>query len=736
MPSKFGPIIIGACALIALALVTQLRIDNRHERMLDQNTPAARAYDAFQSEFGNDAIMIVAVSGKPLFDFESLDTMVVAADRIAALPQVELVSGIPTIFRETFGEEDNEALEEELTSTPFYRGLFISEDEQVAGIVVELKLLDEPNANERFSAAINEAVQPLRDYGFRVDLVGDPIFESAIDKITLGESLRMMPIAAVLSLGVLIWLLRSVRATLVVLICNAVILLLTMGSMQATGHTLNLVTASQPLILWVLALANSIHVVSRFQQLTARIPSRTEALTETMRELRGSLTMSSITTALGFLSLVTTNVSAIRELGAYMCLGMLFMLGVSLYLTPWLCLAWNVPPSPHVQRTSRILRRVAESITRRPRPVLVAFSVFIAVAVYFALKVKTQPDSLEFLPKSHPVVESYEFVGEHLTGLESMEIVLDTPGGWTNPEYWPAISRLTESLEAESAVSRVFGPFDFLKKINQWDHDIDPAFYVLPESRERADELIALMESEDRKQLDRFESRDGGRVRLSVLMNSRDSSVFEQIIQKTQAEIGAFPAPLRGEITGMASRMHEFNYGLLQNQMRSYASSLVMVFLVILIGMKSLRFTLVLLPPNLVPLLVVFTVMGFFDISLDVATVMVASISLGIAVDETVILLSYYRWVRARGASNFEAIHNMLSDVGPACIVTSIVACIGFFTLSLSVFIPISNFGLLCGIAMFTAVGSNLLLLPSVLALAGDKRHTDAGMGNIPSADG
>jgi predicted RND superfamily exporter protein len=722
VPSRLGPILIGVACIAALALVTQLRVDNRHERMLDQNTPAAHAYEQFQREFGNDAVMIVALSGKPLFEFESLDAMVRAAEDIAQLPQVASVNGIPTIFMETFAGEDNEALEEELTSTPFYEGLFISKDRQVAGIVLELKLLEEPGANEAFAHAIDVAVKPLRDFGFRVDLVGDPIFESAIDKITMGESLRMFPIAAVLSLFVLIWLLRSLRGTIVVLVCNAAILLLTMGSMPATGHTLNLVTASSPLIVWVLSLANSIHVVSRFQQLAARTASAEEAMHETMRELRGSLIMSSITTSLGFLSLVTTNVSAIRDLGKYMALGMMFMLVVSLYLTPWLCLKWKVPPSPHVQHASRLLERLARRLTAHPRPALAVFGVFVAVAAYFALQVKTQPDSLKFLPKTHPVVDSYEFVQNNLTGLQSMEIVLATPGGWTKSEYWPAIEGLLQFLAEQEPVSRAFGPFDFLKKINQWDHDFDPAYFRLPESTERANELLGQMGDEDRRQLDRFVTNNGDRIRISVLTNTRDSSVFDEIIRGTQAKIETLPMPMAGEITGMATRMHEFNFGLLQNQVRSYGSSLVMVFLVILIGMRSLRLTLILLPPNIVPLLVVFTVMGILGISLDVATVMVASISLGIAVDETVIILSYYRWVRAQGRGNFDAIHSMLSDVGPACIVTSIVACIGFFTISMSIFIPISNFGLLCGIAMFSAVLSNLVLLPAVLALPGDTK--------------
>ena len=236
MPTRRGPIIIGLFCLVALALVTQLRIDNRHEHMLDQNTPSARAYDRFQQEFGNDAVMIVAVSGKPIFDFDSLDVMVRVAHAIEKVPHVAGVDGIPTIFEKTFGADDNEALEIEMTNTPFYKGLFISEDRQVAGLVVELEPMEKAGANTELTAAVDKAVQPLRDFGFRVDLVGDPVFESAIDKITLGESLRMFPIAALLSLLVLIWLLRSVRGTFVVLVCSAIILLLTMASIQARSE--------------------------------------------------------------------------------------------------------------------------------------------------------------------------------------------------------------------------------------------------------------------------------------------------------------------------------------------------------------------------------------------------------------------------------------------------------------------------------------------------------------------
>ncbi len=702
--------------------MTQLRIDNRHDRMLDQSSQAAHDYEEFKEQFGNDSVVIVAVSGKPLFEFDSLDAMTAVADRLAELPHVRNVNGIPTIFRETFGEEDNEALEEEMTSTPFYEGLFLSKDHTVAGILLELDVMNEPSAREELAEALDEAVQPLRDFGFRVDLVGGPVFETAIDKLTLSESRKMFPIAAAGSLVVLIALLRSVRATAAVLVSGAVILLLTMGLIRATGHTLNLVTASMPLILWVLSLSNCIHFVSRFQRLHAEYSDPGEAARRALGELNYALIICSVTTAVGFLSLVVSVVSAVRELGFYMACGLLITLIVCLFLTPWLCVKFKVKPSTHTHRTSRMLDTLARAVIRQPKATLALVGLLVMAGIYFAAQVKSQPDPVAFLPHGHEVAEAYDFVAEHLTGLESLEIVLDTPEGWTNEAYWPAIQTLIENVQSHPIVSRVYSPLDMLKKINQWDHDFDTAYYRLPESTEEADELLARMPDEDRDQIDRFSHDDGKRIRLSVLMNSRNSEAFEEVITEAQQSIGALPAPLTGSITGMAARMHEFEYGLVKTQVSSYLASFGMVFLTILIGLRSLRITLLSMPSNIVPMLGVFATMGLVGIELNVATVMVASISLGIAVDNTLHLIASFMRLRKEGHSTNEAILGTVSEVGPACVVTSITASIGFFVLCLSAFGPIGNFGLLCGVAMIVALAADFIMVPAILALGNSGR--------------
>jgi hypothetical protein len=266
----------------------------------------------------------------------------------------------------------------------------------------------------------------------------------------------------------------------------------------------------------------------------------------------------------------------------------------------------------------------------------------------------------------------------------------------------------------------VFSPLDFVKKINQWEHEIDPAYYVMPGDQETADDLLGLMDSDTKDRMDRFVREDGGRIRLSVLMNSTNSQDFEDVIKTAGAGLAELPAPLEGHLTGMAVRMHEFEYGLVTTQITSFAASFLMVFGSILIGLRSWRLTLLSIPPNIIPTLAVFTTMGAAGISLNVATVMVASISLGIAVDNTVHLLANYRQQRLSGMRGYAAIQESLVHVGPACIVTTVTACIGFFTLSVSEFIPIANFGMLAGIAMVVALAADLVLVPSILAFGGD----------------
>ena len=718
MPSKIGPAVILVLCIISLYFVLQLKIDNRQDRMLDHTGPEALDHERFKEAFGNDDFVIVAISGKPLFDEDALDVMVQVMDRLEESPYVDDVAGIPALYRENFGEEDPEALEEEMTSTPFYQGLFISANHDVAGLLVQSVELDSPKAFKELSEHILTSLQPLRDYGFRVDAVGGVVFDTAINTITLGESMRMFPIAAVASLLVLLALLRSFKATAVVLICGCVTELLTLGALVALGRSFTIVTSALPLIIWVLTLANCIHLVNHYQRHLAGASSIETAIRETLLALRFSCSLAAITTAFGFLSLVVADIGLIRELGAFMALGMLISLGVNLVLCPYLLNAMKVPaPRGAGHGTSRALLKSADRITRYPRLVVAFFAALIVWGAYSATQVRTEADATKFLPKDGELIRSYDFVAENLTGVHTLEIMFDTPGGWLNPEYWAAIDEIAADLEAFDVVPRVYTPLEFLKKANQWDHDFDTEYYALPETREEAEELIALLSEEDNNQLPHFVTGDGERIRMSVLINTMEAQRFAMIVERGREHIARLDPPLSATVTGMATRMQAMQLSLIFMQIKSFSLAFVLVFVSILIGLRSVRLTLLSMIPNVMPLLSVFATMAVLDIPLNAGTVMVASISLGIAVDDTVHFIVGYQRHRMRGQGKNEAIRSTLSKVGPSLVVTTITACIGFFTLSQSAFPPISCFGLLAGIAIIVALLADILLVPAIFAL-------------------
>ena len=279
---------------------------------------------------------------------------------------------------------------------------------------------------------------------------------------------------------------------------------------------------------------------------------------------------------------------------------------------------------------------------------------------------------------------------------------------------------MAAALAASDTVARVYTPLEFLKKANQWDHDFELDYYALPETKAEAEELLEQVSEEEGEQLRRFATPDGEKIRMSVLIRTMDAHRFTRVVKLARTRLAALKPPLTGSTAGMTVRIQAMQLSLIATQIKSFGLAFVLVFASILVGLRSVRLTLLAVLPNIIPLLSVFAVMAALDIALDVGTVMVASISLGIAVDDTVHFLAGYRRHRQHGQSSIEAVRSTLSRVGPSLVVTTVTACIGFFALSQSAFPPIGYLGLLAGIAILVALLADLLLLPAIFALARD----------------
>ncbi|MFP6598175.1 MAG: MMPL family transporter [Candidatus Hydrogenedentota bacterium] len=693
-------------------------MDNRFQNMLNPSSDEARQYEEFLETFGNDEFIIIGMTGKPILEEASLDVMLEALEALEGVPFVRMVSGIPTVYRDRFGAEDPEALADEILSTPFFHGLFINEAEDTAGLLLDTEELAKPGDREILVDGIQEALQPLRDYGFSVYVAGAPVFNVALNRLSMKESFRIFPIAATLSLIALFAALRSFRAIAAVVLCGALTLLYTFSLVGLAGKPLNVVTSMLPIILWVLAIANFIHLVCRYQYYRIDVRDAREALNFALRDVRRACVISAVTTAFGFVSLTLADIGPVAELGYLMSAGLLISLAVNLLLGPNLLLLLNVPaPRGKPVKRDHLFEALGTEALRRRGTIFVGFGMLALAGVYGASQVRTESNSLNFMPEDSETVVSYEYILNNLTGTGALEIVISTPGGWLNDSYWEPILGLKARLSELRVVPRVMSPYDFLKKVHQWDEDLDPEYYRMPDSTEHAQELLDMLEPEDKSELDRLVTANGELVRVTVMVSSMEDGDFLRVAEVAHEEITKLPEPLSAYTTGIGLRLQKMQVRMVSTQIKTFSLAFILVFICIFMGLGSFRAMLVSVLPNLVPILTVFMSMYLMDVALDAATVMVASIALGIAVDDSVHLLTAIHQEFKNGTEVGAAIVGGVVKVGASISITTTAAAIGFFTLATSSFVPVAYFGLLSSIAMITALIADFLLVPALYSI-------------------
>jgi predicted RND superfamily exporter protein len=715
---RVGAVLCVMLGILAAFQATGLRTDNAIERWLNPDSPETRDYERFLETFGDDEFVVLALSGKPLFEPDALDVMLLALENMESVPHVNRVTGIPSVYRDHFGAEDPEALEVEFTSTPFYEGLLISRDHEIAGLFFEMDPPLDAAGRRELMENVQRAAQPLADYGFRLDYVGPPALNVVLDKVSERETLRAMPLAFGCSIVVLALLLRSGRATLAATICGTLSVVLPMGLIAWMDRPLTMVSSVLPPLLWVLSLSHSVHIVTRYQHHRSSAQDPSAAMAAALRETVLPCILSAVTTAAGFFSLSFSTMPPIREMGRFAALGLLIALVVSLTLIPVLLPLLRVPPRRSARSIWLPLLRLAEGTAERhPAVAAAVFVVIMAAGLFSVFRIQAEPNPLAFLPEDSPTVGSYNFVSSHLTGLYSIEVVVDCPDGWLSPAYWAALDALSADTEQSPSVARVLSPLDLLKKANQWDHDLDPAWYVLPETRESAESLLREMDDVGTAELARLVSDDGKRIRLSILPTVMDAKRFYELADRVQERLDALPGNLSAHFTGIVILLNNAQVDLAMTQLKSFAFAFIVVFLIIGIGLRSLPLMLLSIPPNVTPTLAVFALMPLLEIPLDAGTVLVAGVALGISVDNTIHLLAAFRRIRpvSRGARS--AVGRALDEVGPPMIYSTLTSIIGFATLWTSGFVPIRYFGLLSVIALFVALAADLVLTPSILVL-------------------
>ena len=740
-------IIAGAVLLAPRANITN--IDNDLTAWFATSDPIYQEYERFRAEFGGTRTLIVAVeapSRERLFSDEAFGFLTQITGDIERLPAVERVSSLATatvvdaippdtpggdstldvrLLTDDLGTKPADEIGQRALDDELLSGDLVSDDGTVAAIIV---FFDEA----RVDAVRAEVIQRIRDAvarqlpgGFRAHFNGSLEISETYNRITLENQAKFTPPILVFTMLALFAMFRSWRRTLLTMGAVLVSVIWTLGLYDLMGFNYNVLSSMIVPLTVVLAISDDVHILQHYDEYR-RQGSAEHAFKSTVAHLAAPIFGASGTTALGMASLATSNVVAVREFGLGAATGVMVDCVISLVLLPTL-LGWLRPSArtaPQETWFKRPLIAVARFSTRRARVILVTAAAATIVSLAGLSRIHVDTNHVNFFSPSHPLGVSARVIDQKLSGIYTFQILLEgPPESLSQPDALARMQRLEEQLRTLPFVRKVTGLVDYVARIHRELNDVTdsngpPA--IPTDAALIAQELFVFsLADAGRAELERLAASDFSKGQVTVKLASMSSDlVFEQVNTAERLAAEAFAGTaIETTVTGSGRLFSTLDHYLVVSQISSFATAFVTVFGVIFLVFRSWRFGALALVPNLFPVLAIFGVMGWLDISLNVATVMLASVALGVVDDDTIHFISRYRRETRAGASTDEAIVLATAHEGRAALTTALINSAAFGVLAMSAYKPTAWFGGLLALTMIVAFLAEVFILPATIKL-------------------
>lgn len=737
-------------ALMVIAVVTvwlawaalTLRIDPGVESMIPSGPGDLDRLHAFQTLFGSDEIVVMAFHSDRLFTSESLDRLDRLTRRVAALPHVARVLS-PTTARDLDGDElgpvpvrpyaevvagklPPHALGERLGSHPIFGDLLVAKDARTAAVIVELE--EGPGAADWRSRLVADLRRSSEQAGLGpvTFVAGIPVEKVDVARYIARDQAIFVPLVFLILAVMTAILYRHPVGMLVPLATVTLALVWTLGLFGLAGRALNPVTSLMTPVILVMSLEGAIQLLNQYLIARAQGLSRPPALAQAHRRMRTPCFNAALTAAIGFVSLLVLPIPAIREFGLFTAIGIMIGYGHTIVLTPLLLASLPDLP-PRVIRAfepgpiERWLCGVVRWVAQHRTTTALAVGGLLAVAAVGLLRIHVETDLVRSLRRASPLAAATRFIDAHLTGVNSVEILVPAPAG-PDAETVDKVARLEAAVRELPAVRKVTGLPDLLARVNRAMHRGNDAYARVPDGPDADTDITDFIEAlrkEAPADLGRFLANGSeGRVTLRInarvpaLDTARSQALFARI-RGAAERIGLADVSLTGNFVVFSN----MSTTLVRHQVQGLAVALVLILGVMAVQFRSIRLGALCAIPNGAPVLMVYGLMGWTGIALSVPTAMIASVVIGTIVDNSIYLLAPFREAFRQEANYVMALMDMVRASGRAVVFSTVTLAVGFWVGVFSSFVPTVHFAVLAGAAFLLGLISQFVLLPLVLVL-------------------
>jgi predicted RND superfamily exporter protein len=522
---------------------------------------------------------------------------------------------------------------------------------------------------------------------------------------------------------------RRVSGVVLPLVTVALSLVATAGLMVLLDIPLSLTTEVMPPFLMAVGVCYSVHLLAIFYQRLAAGAPREEAIAGALRHSGLAIVMTSLTTAGGLVSFAWADVAQVSELGMVAPIGVVLALVFSVALLPALLAV--APLRGERARTrprNRLLLRLVVGAgalsARRPWAVVAASCVVLALAAVGVTRLRFANDYMLWFPEDSPLRVATEFIDRELRGVVTLEVIVDT--GEVNGLHLPEMMRRFEEIAASSVsirhgelfIGKTISIADVLKETHQALNENRPELYAIPGDRQLIAQELLLFENSGSDDLEELVDSQFRTARISMKIPWADWMLYPDFLAKVERHIEAITGDQATvTLTGFSALMARAASTLNLAMARSYVIALLIITPLMILLLGSLRRGLLSMAPNLAPVLFTLGIMGWLDIPLDMSTLLIGGIVIGLAVDDTIHFMHGFNRRFAETGDPTESVRKTLETTGTAMLFTTIVIAAGFFVFTLAYMSNIVAFGQLCGAATVFAFLADVTLAPALMIL-------------------
>jgi predicted RND superfamily exporter protein len=733
---KFRIAIISILAILmgisGYQTLQKLRVDNSLSIWFLEDDPSYKAYIDFQENFGSDEIFIAMLPVENAIGVSEMGKLNNLHKQIEALPYVQNTFSLAKAkypiyannkinFDDLYNEKRSErGLKNLFSKLPNITSQLVTKDYKNQLFYIQLN--PTPTIEDQRQDIVRDIRTLIKkeyaDYYF----TGPPVLNEAYSKGIYKESLIFGILTVLVITLMLLFLLPSKRYLLVSLLCVAVPLSLLFGLITSLGFALNMISMLIPTILMVYSVSDAVHIINIYHKegVVNKTLSKIELLALAVRKSFTPCFYTTLTTFVGYFALYLSPLPAFKNMGVFTCIGLVFSFILVYIITiigfSFMSLNFEAAkPALSIKRysQSRFIEWLNQFTSQYKTTIIVGFTLVLFFGMYSIFQVKIDTNSRDLLAEGK-AKQDLRTVEVELGGSNRLQLNISTTNGnmILNKDAITKLEAFQNKLEVNPLISN---PVSVIT-IKQFLEKRTPVLFQSNVSEEQLKTTLAEVDANENSFFKLF-SEDLSSAGFTLTLMEMRTSELEQVLEDVKRDFESVfdTSEYSLKINGFAVVFAQLNNFILETQFKSFFAAFFVAFLCLWIFIKSLKTTILVLIPNVLPLAVLAIFMSLLDIPLDVTTAMITPIMLGIAMDDTIHLVYKYRKDKSNTDTAEIRMNNAMTYTGTALFSTTVALVAGFLIIASSATPSVREFGLLCSITVAIALITDIFYLPALL---------------------